>query len=220
MTVVPARSGSKRIPNKNTRLLAGKPLITWTIDAARKCRYLRSALVSTDSDAIAEIARAGGAEVPFLRPARLATDTASMVDVVRHAVSFVEGQGTSVSAVVTLQPTSPLRTAADLDAAIELFSSDVTRALVSVSALASPREFLMRIEGDTIVPLSGTWPRVRSQDAEQIYALNGAIFITPRSVLEEGDLVGTRPRAYVMPRDRSVDIDDEADWRLAEALLQ
>ncbi len=220
LALIPARSGSTRLPNKNIRLLAGKPLISWTIEAARACRHFRSVLVSTDAPAIAEIARAGGAEVPFLRPPSLATDSAPMVDVVRHAVSFVEGQGRAVSAVVTLQPTSPLRTADDIDAAIEMFSADPLRPLVSLSSLPFPREFLMRVEGDTAVPMSGTWPRIRSQDGERLYALNGAIFITPRSVLDRGELIGDRPRAFVMPRDRSIDIDDETDWRLAEGLLR
>ncbi len=220
LALIPARAGSKRIPNKNMRLLAGKPLIVWTIEAARRCRRLGHVLVSTDSPAIAEIARAGGADVPFLRPAALATGSAPMVGVARHAVSFVEGQGRTVSAVVTLQPTSPLRTAEDIDAAIELFSVDPVRALVSLSSLPSPQEFLMRLDGDVAVPLSGMWPHIRSQDAEPVYTLNGAIFITPRSVLDKGSLVGERPRAFLMPRDRSIDIDDEVDWRIAEALLR
>ncbi len=220
LAVVPARSGSKRIPEKNTRLLAGKPLVVWTIEAARTCPRLENVIVSTDSSSIAEVARAAGADVPFMRPAALATDTAATVDVIRHASSFIEAQGRLVTAVVTLQPTSPLRTGADIEAALELFSSDPTRAVVSVSPAPSPVEFMMRIVGDELVPVGGAWPQMRTQDARPAYVLNGAIFITPRELLDRGSLVGPRPRPYVMPRERSIDIDDELDWRIAEELLR
>lgn len=202
------------------RLLAGKPLLVWTIEAAKKCRRLGNPLVSTDSPAIAEVARAAGAEVPFLRPAALATDTAATVDVIAHAATFVEAQRRKVSAVVTLQPTSPLRTAGDIEAALELFVSDPSRAVASVSLTPSPMEFMMRIVDDALVPLTGVWPVVRTQEAQPVYMLNGAIFITPRKLLDERTLVGERPRPFVMPKDRSLDVDDEADWRVAEGLLQ
>lgn len=155
-----------------------------------------------------------------MRPAALASDTAATVDVILHAVDFMEAQGRSVTAVVTLQPTSPLRTAADIEAALELFSRDPTRAVVSVSPASAPVEFMMQIEGDALLPLSGAWPKVRTQDARPVYVLNGAIFISPRSALDAGSLVGQRPRPYVMPRDRSFDIDDELDWRIVEGLLR
>ena len=220
LAVIPARSGSKRIPNKNLRSFGGKPLVLWTIEAARQSRSLSHVLVSTDSEAIADVARAAGLDVPFLRPSHLATDTTPMVDVIQHAVQWAERGGRRVSAVATLQPTSPLRIADDIEAAIASYRSDPGRAVVSV-ALASPRpEFWVRIDGDALVPLSGFWPQARSQDLPPAYALNGAIFITPRAVLEAGDLVGDRPRAHIMPRERSIDIDDESDWRIAEALVR
>lgn len=220
LAVIPARSGSRRIPEKNLRTFGGKPLILWTVEAARKSRLLQRVLVSTDSQTIADTARRAGLEVPFLRPAALATETAPMVDVIRHAVGFVEKEGASVSSVVTLQPTSPLRTADDIDAALKVYLEAPDRAVVSVSPASPPPEFWMRLEDDALVPMAGSWPTLRSQDAPPVYALNGSIYVTPRSLLRQGDLVGPRPRAYVMPKERSVDIDEESDWRIAEALAR
>ena len=125
----------------------------------------------------------------------------------------------SVEAVVTLQPTSPLRTADDIDQAVALFKKNPTCAVVSVSPVVPPPEWWIRIEDGIAVPISGQWPTSRSQDLPATYAPNGAIFVTPMRLLERGDLIGDNPRAFVMPRERSIDIDEESDWRLAEALL-
>lgn len=219
LAVIPARGASKRIPGKNLRPLAGKALLLWTIDAARHARSLDRIVVSTDDQAIARFARKGGVEVPFLRPANLATDTSAMIEVIRHAVQQLEAGGMAVKTVVTLQPTSPLRTAEDIDNAVELFATDPGRAVVSVSPVVPSPDWWVRIEDGTAVPLAGQWPSSRSQDLPPTYALNGAIFVTPRSLLDIGSLSGVEPRAYVMPRERSIDIDEESDWRLAEALL-
>jgi len=220
LAIIPARKGSRRIPGKNGRPLGGKPLVLWTIEAAAGCSRLDRILLSTDAPEIASLGRDAGIEVPFMRPSSLATDAAKTVDVVRHAVDFVEGPGLKVSSVVTLQPTSPLRSTADIDAAIDLHLQDPTRSVVSVSPAHPPPNLWMSIERDTLVPFSGSWPKAGDRKGHEAYALNGAIFVTPRKVLDTGDLVGSRPRPYIMPREKSIDIDDELDWRIAEALVR
>jgi len=119
-----------------------------------------------------------------------------------------------------MQAIESLRTAEDIIAAFDCYNASPDRSVVSVSPASPPPEFWVRLDGDAVVPLSGSWPRARSQDIPPVYALNGAIFITPRAVLRAGDLVGERARPYVMPRERSVDIDDETDWRIVEALVR
>jgi CMP-N,N'-diacetyllegionaminic acid synthase len=220
LAVIPARKGSKRLPGKNWRLFGGKPLVLWTIEAATRSSRLTQVLLSTDSPVIADLARGAGLDVPFLRPSSLATDSAKTVDVVKHSVDFVETRGPKVSSIVTLQPTSPLRSTTDIDAAIDVHLQDTTRSVVSVSPVHPSAGLWMFIEGDTLVPVTGSWPKVGNREAREAYALNGAIFVTPRKVLEAGDLVGPRPRPYIMPRERSVDIDDELDWQIAETLIR
>ena len=220
LAVIPARKGSKRLPGKNWRPLGGKPLILWTIEAATRSSRITKILVSTDAPLIADLARSAGIDVPFLRPSTLATDSAKTVDVVRHSVDFVETKGTRVSSVVTLQPTSPLRSTADIDASINLHLQDPTRSVVSVAPVHPSPGLWMFIEKENLLPVSGSWPKAGDRPAREVYALNGAIFVTPRKILEAGDLVGPDPRAYIMPRERSIDIDDELDWRIAEALIR
>src|SRR5436309_5405000 len=139
---------------------------------------------------------------------------------VRHAVDYVQCPVHKVSSVLTLHPTSPLRSTADIDAAIDLHLQDPTRSVVSVSPAHPPPNLWMSIERDTLVPFAGSWPKAGDRKGHEAYALNGAIFVTPRKALDTGDLVRPRPRPYIMPREQSIDIDDELDWRIAEALVR
>jgi N-acylneuraminate cytidylyltransferase len=132
LAIIPARGGSKRLPGKNKRPLAGKPLVEWTIAAALGSRRVARALVSTDDPEMADLARNAGAEVPFLRPPDLATDTADSVGVARHALEFLAGRGEFYDAIALLQPTSPLRTSAHIDAAVELMKQRQATAVISV----------------------------------------------------------------------------------------
>ncbi|GAB4315059.1 MAG: acylneuraminate cytidylyltransferase family protein [Promethearchaeota archaeon] len=224
--LVPARGGSKRIPRKNVKLLAGKPLVAHTLDAARRSKLLDRTVVSTEDEAVAAVCRSLGAEVPFMRPAKLATDEASSVDVVVHALKFLEEtEGYRPDYVVLLQPTSPLRTSDDVDAAIELVMADpAADSLVSVVEV--PHNFhpdkIMRLEGRYLRGLAGSNRIVDRHQLDRVYARNGAAIYISRAklVLEGRRLLGERVVPYFMPRERSVDLDDEFDWAVAECLFK
>lgn len=223
LAVVPARGGSKRLPGKNVRPLAGRELIAYAIECGRNARRVDATIVSTESREIADVARRHGAEVPFLRPRSLSTDRASSWDVLRHAVLWWESNRGAVAVAVLLQPTSPLRTSEDVDAALALLARTKAEAVVSVSP-AEPPPWWMVTLGKGGVPR----PVVRlarqfttpGQLLPRAYALNGAIYALRRAFLSRGTpvLLG-RTRCYVMPRERSVDIDREEDLLLAEAML-
>ncbi len=224
LALIPARGGSKRIPRKNLAPLAGRPLIAWTIEAALAAHSVDRVVVSTDDPEIADTARSLGAGVPFLRPAALAGDQAGSLAVLRHALEALEGTVEACDLVALLQPTSPLRTADDIDAAASLFEARGARAVISVCPADHPPEWCNRLPADH--SLEGFLPPEargrRSQDLPPAYRLNGAIYLYRcQDVLQD-----TVPAfeagcyAYLMPRERSVDIDEPFDLRLAEALLQ
>lgn len=222
VAVVPARGGSQRIRRKNLRPLAGKSLIAWTLEAALQSGAFDEVLVSTDDEEIAAASRALGASVPWLRPAELATDTATTVDVLRHALQRIEQARGRVAAIVLLQPTSPFRSVADLQGAVRVWREqphDDRRVLVSVSPAASHPAWCFRIEDGALAPVLG-WDivRTRSQDLPAAYALNGSIYVIPHEILRSNaPLLGPGTRPYVMTAaTAAVDIDTEDDWQLAE----
>lgn len=225
LAVIPARGGSKRLPGKNIRPLAGKPLIAWTVAAAlAAASRLHAVIVSTDDDQIAAAARSAGAAVPFRRPPELSTDNAASIDVVRHACGYVEQRdNVRMDWVLLLQPTSPLRTGADIAAALDLAAGDDCDSVVAVGpALLHPALALK-------VGPNGWLETFMDQGADGIgtpqldpaaWQRNGAIYLTRRDlVMNQRTLYGQRVRPYPMPTDRSVDIDTEADWRMAEQLI-
>lgn len=224
--VVPARGGSKGVPRKNLRPVAGKPLLTWTLETALAARHLFAAIVvSTDDEEIAAVARAAGVEAPFRRPAELAGDRAPTLPVLQHAVAFLEArERRPYDWVCLLQPTAPLRTVADLEAAIALATAGGCDSVISVVQVEAHHPILMkRIEGDRLLPFTieeeeGT----RRQDLQPpAYLRNGAIYLTRRDVLmERGSIWGDIIRPLVMPAERSHSIDTEIDLRLADLLLQ
>lgn len=218
LAVIPARGGSKSLPRKNVLPLAGRPLLAWTIAAARNAHCVRRVIVSTEDEEIAAVARAAGAEVPFPRPAELATDTASSVAVLRHAVEQCPG----CAYVVLLQPTSPLRTAEDIDSAFALLRSSNSPSCVSICAVEeSPWWMYRQLEDGRIVPLlpepaNGD----RRQDLPSVYRVNGALYLARTDwFLQEGKLIGAATIGYRMPRRRSVDIDTRADFECAARIL-
>ncbi len=220
--LVPARGGSKGLPGKNTASLAGKPLIVWTLEAALAAACVDDVVVSTDSEHIAEVAAEAGARVPFVRPADLAQDDTPMVDVVLHALDELERRGRTYSAVALLQPTSPLRTARHIDEAAALKSETGSQAVVSVvESEHSP------LWSNTLPPdgRMGAFLRpeavsARRQDLPKHYRLNGAIYLIDTPTLRtERAFVGAFAVAYVMPREASVDVDEELDLAFAEFLL-
>lgn len=221
--IVPARGGSKGIPNKNIRPLAGQPLIAYTIQAALEAQLLSRVLVSTDSPTIAQIAKTYGAEVPFIRPVELARDDTPRLPVVRHAVEFLENnEGYTPGIIVTLQPTSPLRRAEHIDAAIEMLVGAGADAVVSVCETEHSPYWMRRVdaEGRLVPLLSGSEAYLRRQDLPVVYRINGAVFAeTYAAVRAEANQLGGNTRALVMERWESIDIDEEFDFKVAEMQL-
>ncbi len=224
VAVIPARGGSKGIPRKNLVRIAGRPLIAYAIEAARNAASVDRVLVSTDDSEIANVAGGLGAEVPFLRPAELADDTAPMLGVLRHALAWLESQGVAVEALVLLQPTSPLRMGRHVEEAIALFRSASASSVVSVVEV--PHQFnpvsvmKLSVQG-TLAPFLGDQALVtRRQDKPKAYARNGpAVLVCHPQTLRSGELYGASCRPYVMSEDDSLDIDTPRDLQLAEQAL-
>ena len=212
LAIIPARAGSRRLPGKNLLDLCGKPMIAWTIEAAKAAKAITRTIVSTEDQAIANVATRFGAEVPVMRPAALATDEASGMGPIMHMLEWLrDKEGYRPEYVAVLQPTSPLRTAADIDAAVELLRRG-GRCLSSVTPVA-PASWLRR------VALNGQLERLGSSSGP-IHVLNGAIYIARTElVLEEGKMDDGSAIAFVMPRERSVDIDDQSDFDMASKLM-
>jgi CMP-N,N'-diacetyllegionaminic acid synthase len=219
LALIPARSGSRGLPGKNIRSFHGRPLLHWTIAAARESGIAERIVVSTDDAAMAEIAQAGGAEIPFLRPAELARDETPMLDAVLDALTKLEADGWTADAVLLLQPTSPLRRAADIQAAAALLGD--FDAVVSVAPVKQHPHWLQRIdETGRLQPYELAPEAACRQELPPVYMLNGAIYLVRTEALRrERTFRPARTRAYVMPPERSVDIDTEIDWQMAELLF-
>ena len=224
LTIIPARGGSKTIPHKNIKLLAGKPLIAWTIEAAINCRKLPRVIVSTDDPEIAKVALQCGAEVPFLRPAELARDESSSLSVVLHLVHWLEEQGSPAPEyILLLQPTSPFRTTEDIEAAIKSASSRRVNAVVSVCEAKVHPFLCKRIQEDGMLVdfITADIDYLRRQDLPPAYSLNGAIYMNRyESLLKERTFLPKDTLPYLMPPERSLDLDTPWDWHLAELILR
>jgi CMP-N,N'-diacetyllegionaminic acid synthase len=225
LAVIPARGGSKGIPRKNVAVVGGKPLLAYTIAAAKAASHLLyRTIVSTDDEEIAVIAVKNGVEVPFLRPADLASDRTPMVPVLQHAARFVEEQDqVRLDWILLLQPTTPLRTAEDIAIAIELAAQSRCTSIISVVQVFSTHPILMkRIEEGRLVPFcveekEGT----RRQDYHPpAYIRNGAIYLTRRdTLLEHASIWGDAICPYIMPEERSINIDSWMDMKLFELMV-
>lgn len=223
--VIPARGGSKSVPRKNIALLHGKPMIVYTIEAAQQSCRLNDFVVSSEDEEIIEIARQYGAASPFIRPAELATDEAPSLPVVQHAVREMESiRGLSYDYVVLLQPTTPLRQAQDIDAAIEKLVATAADSVVSVCDVGAYHPARMRqIVDDRLVELPIHEPRemLRRQDLPPVYIRNGAVYAVKREVVMlQNSMIGQVSRPYIMPQERSVNVDSKLDLLLAEILLR
>ena len=224
VAVITARSGSKGIPRKNIKELLGKPLIWYTIEAAKNSQYLTRCLVSTDSEEIAAVAKDCGGDVPFLRPSELAHDSAPTIPVIQHALGWLEkNERKPYDYVMILQPTSPCRQAVDIDACIEKIvntKADSVMSLVELSDFSLKK--LKKISYDIILPLvedEGRTSAARDK-LEKVYKRNCAIYLTRVSCLIAGDLFGSVSRPYIMPVERSVDINTPADFAIAQYWLE
>ena len=224
LAIVPARGRSKGVARKNLRLLSGRPLIAYTIEAALASRYISHLIVSTEDAEIADVSRSLGADVPFVRPLELALDHSSQLDVVLHALESVEGsRQITYKMVLLLQPTTPLRTTADIDNAVEKLMVTDADSVVSFHQVEQGHPYYMyTIDDDRPKPLLEAPANItRRQEFPAVFVRNGAIYATRRDVLvQERTFYGQNMRAYLMPIERSINIDTEFDFGMAEFLLQ
>lgn len=226
LAIIPARKGSKRLPRKNVAPLGGKPLIAWSIDTALDCDLFVDVVVSTDDDEAADIAKAHGANVPWLRPAELATDTASTASVLQHTLNWFENHHGKVDSVVLLQPTSPFRTIKSIQGAVSKYlaqDQNNPQSIVTVSDVAQHPAWCFSISGDRMDPILG-WDKFkyRSQDLQPVYALNGCIYVFPSALVRAGGpllLPGCKP-FIIHDQEEVLDIDTEIQLNLAEAIAQ
>jgi CMP-N,N'-diacetyllegionaminic acid synthase len=220
--IITARGGSKGIPRKNIYPVAGKPLIAWTIEAGLASGNLERLILSTDDEEIAETARHFGAEVPFMRPASLSGDDISSFAVIEHALNWLEQGDLYPDYILLLQPTSPLRTAADINNALAFAAARNSDAVVGVSEF-SPHPFLARTidpDGTLSEFLKADQKYYRRQDFPPVYAINGAIYLNrPRSLRVTRSLIPQGAHAYVMPPERSIDVDSLWQLDLVHLLL-
>lgn len=217
LAVIPARGGSKGVIRKNVRQLGGKPLIAWTIEAALHAGFVDQVLVSTDDAEIAEVSQQYGADVPFMRDAKLAQDDSTTIDVVVDALQRCSG----FDWVVLLQPTSPLRTATDIDKALALCIEKNAPSCVSVCLAESSPYWMFTLNDEHYLnPLLPATQATRRQDLPPVYSLNGAIYVAKVEwLLEHKKFVTPETVAYTMPVERSIDLDTELDFRQLQIIL-
>jgi CMP-N,N'-diacetyllegionaminic acid synthase len=221
--IVPARGGARRVPRKNLRPLGGRPLLAWALEAARGARRIDRLVVSSDDDEVLALARAVETALALRRPAEFATDTAPAIDYVRHALAAMEGQGEArFDAIAIVQPSSPFTTAADIDATLELLERSGAESAVSVIQVdhAIHPVKLKRMEGDRLLPyLEAEHGRMAAHELPPVFVRNCSVYAAWRALIERGLVVGDNSRGYLMPRERSLDINDETDFAFAEFLV-
>lgn len=220
--IIPARAGSKGLPGKNTRLLCGKPLIVWTIEKALRSRYLDRVVVTTDSEEIAAIAREAGAEVPFIRPAELATDEANSYDVIRHALAYLAP--TIFDYTVLLEPTSPLREDGDIDRAVETLDQARDRfdSIVTLGEVHEHPSIVKKIHEQSIKPfVSNMALPTRRQEAQLAYFPYGVAYAAKTQVLlSENTFYTERCMGLPIQRYQNYEIDDLFDFLCVEAVMK
>lgn len=222
--LIPARGGSKGVPRKNVRLLGGKPLIGYTIDAAREARRVHRVLVSTEDAEIASISKSLGAEVPFLRPASLAQDDTPMLPVVSQALEAVMAEGWVPDALCLLQPTFPFRHPGDIDACIELLEAQAADCVISVHRVPAHFNphwvYFERPDGSLRLSTGESEPIPRRQALPPAFHRSGAVYVSRvATITEQGSFYGDRVVGYETPSESSCNIDTMDDWARAEALV-
>lgn len=217
LALIPARGGSKGIKDKNIIFLAGKPLIAYSIEAAKYSKYIDDIIVTTDSEKIAEISKQYGASVPFMRPAELATDTSKTIDAVLHAIRTLETMEKKYDVLVLLQPTQPLRTDADIDKAIEVYYKNKEDGLVSVSPVDDSPLLIRAISNDgKLLNLLSQNSTCRRQDMPEYYKVNGCIYINKIEEINENTSFNDNKIPFIMTKEHSIDIDELSDLCIAE----
>ena len=217
--VIPARGSSKRFPNKNIRMLAGKPLIAWTIEAARKAKRLTDYLVSSDALLIMDVARNYGAPVPFTRPSELATDTVRNIEVVAHALKFMEAKKQIVyDIIILLQPTSPIRNPVHIDKAVDMLWQSDLDSVVSIKGPFKKRDPILKAIRNGV--LEDYCPVEDPADTEPFYLYNAALYGVKRDYFtQHNKLISPRQVPLMMDPIYSVDVDTEADFLMAETYM-
>lgn len=222
--LIPARGGSKGVPRKNIRFLAGKPLLAYTAEAALAATHLTRIVLSTDDEEIAEVGRSCGIEVPFLRPAELAEDTTPTLPVVQHAIHFLESRGQRFDAICLLQPTNPLRQASDIDGCIELLEraeADTVFTMLAVPAEHNPHwVYFPNADGSLRLSTGEAAPIPRRQELPPAFHREGSVYVARRDVvMTKNSLYGAKVLGFEIERSRSVNIDTLEDWTKAETLV-
>lgn len=225
--VIPARGGSKGLPGKNIRPIAGKPLIAWSVESAKKAAEKIGncdLIVSTDSQEIADVAKKYGADAPFLRPEHLANDTAASIDVMLHALDFMQSSGKTYKYLAMIEPTSPQRSAEDLIGAYEkLKNTEYAESIVGVSRTESCHPlFLTKLENDFLVPYENKEYKVyRRQDIDEVYFFEGSMYISKVDSLKtRKSFYHQKTLGFAMPKWKSFEIDDITDFLVIEQLLK
>lgn len=220
LAVIPARGGSKGVPRKNIKLLAGKPLIEWTIQAAKQSKYIDRIVLSSEDDEIIETAKTIGCDVPFKRPIELAKDDTHGIEPILHAINECKGY----DYVMMLQPTSPFRTVEDIDEFIEwAFKYDAKSCVSVCEPSKSPYWMYQKSEEEELlIPLLSEYSMVpRRQDLPPVYALNGALYLADVTWLQMNrNFMSKETVGYIMPKERSYDIDTILDFKICEYLLE
>lgn len=217
LAIIPARGGSKGVLKKNIKPLAGKPLIAWTIEEAKKSKYIDRFILSSDDQEIIAIAKQWGCEVPFVRPKELAEDTTPGIQPVLHAMQFFP----DYEYILLLQPTSPLRTHEDIDSCIEYLMENNSESCVSVVEVDKPPYWMYTLDKQSLLhPFVEGVTIARRQDAKKIYVFNGAIYIAKRNfLLKHETFVTAQTIGFVMDKEHSFDIDTELDFKICECLI-
>ncbi|GAA5507333.1 acylneuraminate cytidylyltransferase family protein [Novipirellula caenicola] len=222
--IVTARGGSKGIPRKNVQMLCGKPLLQYTADAALAASKLTRVILTTEDEEIAAVGRECGLDVPFLRPDELAKDNTPSLPVIQHAVQFVQSHGEHYDAIFTLQPTHPLRLAADIDGAIDLLETTAADSVISFVDVGEKHPARMKFidDGGHVIdpPFAEEFEGQRRQDLRPLYLREGSVYLTRTSVLmEQHSFKGQDCRAWIVPPERACNIDTPFDMQMAEWLI-
>lgn len=222
LALIPARGASKRLPGKNIRVLGGKPLIVWSIDVAKDIAEICDIMVSTDDAAIASVCTEAGALVPWLRPAELATDIASSVDVALHAIDWYETAKGAIDGILLLQPTSPFRSKMTVLRGIELFRENGRNPVLGISPMHAHPMWTLKIDGEFAVPFfQENGLGTRSQDLTTSYIVNGSFYLSsPAELRANQSFIGLKntPLIIQSPQE-ALDIDTEWDWTIAETFI-
>ncbi len=218
VAIIPARGGSKGIPGKNIKFFAGKPLIFWTIKVAKDCNFIDKVIVSTDDEETAKISLSFGAEVPYIRPKELASDTSPIIDTVKHFLKSNE----RASEILLLQPTSPLRKTSDISNIVKRKIDKNCDSIVSITEAFSHPYLCYKLSiSGKISSFMHKKNLKRRQELPDIYCLNGSIYLANRKfLLEKNSFIDEGTLGYLMPQERSIDIDNIYDWEIAETLFR